>query len=184
MMIAAMTEAAQKIGHMLEKLPLGAVLPGAALPPPTIGNSGKDYATRAFIARVGLTANTPYEAVYWGNNLDTEGRPLLGDNKYEMRFKQEIPYIKPGFWSLTLYASDNNYTVPNPINRYMLGSDSPLKKNSDGSFTIYVQSTNPGPDKESNWLPSPPGRRFYLIPRAYAPAPAAIEVLADPRSWP
>jgi hypothetical protein len=66
----------------------------------------------------------------------------------------------------------------------MLGSDTPLKRNSDGSFTIYVQSANPGPDKEPNWLPSPPGRRFYLIPRAYAPAPAAIEVLSNPRSWP
>jgi hypothetical protein len=28
------------------------------------------------------------------------------------------------------------------------------------------------------------GRRFYLIPRAHAPAPAMVEVLADPRSWP
>jgi DNA sulfur modification protein DndE len=135
-------------------------------------------------ARVGLTANTPYEAVYWGNLLDTDGHFLHGDNTYEMTFQQEIPYLKPGFWSLTMYDSENNYTAPNPINRYMLGSDTPLKKNSDGSFTIYIQSENPGPDKESNWLPSPPGRRFYLIPRAYAPAEAAIKILSDPKSWP
>jgi hypothetical protein len=25
---------------------------------------------------------------------------------------------------------------------------------------------------------------FYLIPRAYAPAPATINILSDPHSWP
>jgi hypothetical protein len=112
--------------------------------------------TRAFIARVGLTANTPYEAVYWGNKSDSEGHRMTGNSKYEMHFEQAIPYIEPGFWSVTLYDAENNYTVANPINRYMLGSDTPLKKNPDGSFTIYVQSDNPGPDKESNWLPQHP----------------------------
>ncbi len=50
--------------------------------------------------------------------------------------------------------------------------------------TIYIQSDNPWPDKELNWLPSSPGRVFYLIPRAYAPAPATINILSDPHSWP
>jgi hypothetical protein len=179
----ALTQAAQDIAPMLAKLPLGSIVPGAFIPPPTIGNSGTDYATRAYIARVGLTANTPYEAVYWGNVLDRDGNFLQGENKYEMTFKQEIPHIKPGFWSITMYDSDSDYTVSNPINRYMLGSDTPLKKNSDGSFTIYIQHDNPGPDKESNWLPAPTGR-FYLIPRAYAPTPTTINILSDPKSWP
>ena len=45
-----------------------------------------------------------------------------------------------------------------------------FKKNPDGSFTMYLQADNPGPDKESNWLPAPKGP-FYLIPRNYAPVP-------------
>jgi DNA sulfur modification protein DndE len=182
--LEAMTQAATTIAPTLNKLPFGSYLAGAYIQPPTIGNPGTDYATRAFIARVGLTANTPYEAVYWGNKFDSEGRRMNGDSKYEMHFKEAIPYIEPGFWSVTLYDAENNYTVANPINRYMLGSDSPLKKNPDGSFTIYIQSDNPGPDKESNWLPSSPGRVFYLIPRAYAPAQATINILSDPHSWP
>jgi hypothetical protein len=182
--LEAMSEAVRNIGPMLSKLPLGSVVPGAFIPPPTIGNPGTDYETRAYIAHIGLTANTLFEAIYWGNVLDSDGQFLSGENKYEMTFKEEIPYLKPGFWSLTMYDSENGYTVSNPINRYMLGSDTPLKKNPDGSFTIYIQSENPGPDKESNWLPSPPGRRFYLIPRAYAPAQAAINLLTNPRSWP
>jgi hypothetical protein len=182
--LAAMSEAAQKIGPMLSRLPVGTFDRGALIPPPTIGAFGTDYKTRAVIARTGLTANTPYEAVYWGYPLDSEGNHLTGATKYTMTFKQAIPFYSPGFWSLTLYDSRNNYTVPNPINRYMIGSDTPdLKKNADGSFTIYIQKDDPGKDKAANWLPAPAGW-FYLIPRAYAPRPEAIGILTDVKSWP
>ena len=183
--LAAMTEAAKSIGPMMAKMPLGTIDSNAFIPPPTIGDFGTDYLTRAVIARNGLTANTPYEAIYWGSVLDSEGKFLTGNKKYTMTFAKEIPYIAPGFWSVTLYASANNYTVANPINRYMLGSDTPaLRKNADGSFTIYIQSENPGKDKEANWLPTPSSGQFYLIPRAYAPTPEAIGILSDPKSWP
>jgi hypothetical protein len=181
----AMRQAAKDIGTMIEKLPVGTIENTALIPWPTIGNFGTDYLNRAYIARNGLTANTPYEAIYWGNVLDSEGQYLTGDKRYTMTFKEGIPFIAPGFWSVTLYETDNNYTVANPINRYMLGSDTPeLKKNADGSFTIYIQSESPGKDKETNWLPSPASGRFYLIPRAYAPTPAAVAILSDPKSWP
>ena len=48
-----------------------------------------------------------------------------------------------------MYNYDNNYTVVNPINRYSLGSDDPLKYNADGTVTLYFQSASPGKDKES-----------------------------------
>ena len=48
------------------------------------------------------------------------------------------------------------YTVPNKLNRYMLGSDTPkLKKNQDGSFTIYIQADDPEGDKEFELAPRP-----------------------------
>jgi hypothetical protein len=53
-----------------------------------------------------------------------------------------------------------------------------LKKNADGSFTLYLQHANPGADKEANWLPAPAGP-FYLILRNYAPVPAVAEGLKD-----
>ena len=78
-----------------------------------------------------------------------------------------------------MYDLKTNYTVPNSINRYSLGSDNDLKKNEDGSITIYLQKDSPGKDKESNWLPTPAGP-FYMAMRNYAPADAALDVLKDP----
>src|ERR1035441_4619146 len=70
------------------------------------------------------------------------------------------------------------FTVPNPLNRFFLGSANDMKKNADGSVTMYLQSTSPGKDKESNWLPSPKGP-YYLLLRNYGPTPEAIEVLKN-----
>ncbi len=80
-----------------------------------------------------------------------------------------------------MYDGVTRYTVPNPINRYWLGSDSEFKKNADGSFTIYIQRDNPGPDKEANWLPAPSGP-FYLFVRNYAPSPALTASLKHPET--
>ena len=43
-----------------------------------------------------------------------------------------------------------------------------MKKNSDGSLTLYIQKDSPGKDKESNWLPAPKGT-FNLCMRLYGP---------------
>lgn len=182
--LEAMAEASKNISSQLAHIKFGTFYKGAFFPPPSIGDSGNDYLTRAIIARVGLTANVPKEAIYWMYPLDSKGDQLTGAKKYTMTFKGEIPYYEPGFWSITMYDATNNYTVPNPINRYMIGNDTKdLKKNADGSFTIYIQKDSPGADKESNWLPAPAGG-FYLTPRAYAPKPEAINLLTDINSWP
>ncbi|MCX6990435.1 MAG: DUF1214 domain-containing protein [Chlamydiae bacterium] len=181
--LASMERAATKISDTLDHLVFGTLYKGAFIPPATIGNPGADYMTRAVVARVGLTANIPYESVYWMYTADAKGAPLSGANTYTMTFKEGIPYFEPGFWSITMYDAENNYTVPNAVKRYMIGSDSSdLKKNTDGSFTIYLQKDSPGTDKESNWLPSPSGP-FYLIPRSYAPKPQIIDILSDVNAW-
>ena len=180
--VKAMERAAKDIGPMLGSLPFGQVVNGWFMPAPSIGNSQTDYRTRAIIARIGLTANTPKEAVYYQGTLDSNGQQLTGAKKYTITFKETPPYIAPGFWSLTMYDASNYYSVPNPINRYFLGSDTPMKKNSDGTLTIYIQKDSPGADKESNWLPAPAGP-FYLIPRAYAPGRAMVESLSNAKAY-
>jgi len=141
---------------------------------PSTGNFRTDYFTRAQIVRWGLSANTLEEAVYIGALLDANNQPLMGENKYTVTMVPPA-FNEPAFWSATMYDYNNNYTVVNPINRYSLGSDDPLKKNADGTVTLYFQSTSPGKDKESNWLPTPASGRWYLNLRAYAPADKTIQ---------
>jgi len=43
-----------------------------------------------------------------------------------------------------------------------------MKKNADGSLTLYIQNKSPGADKEPNWLPAP-NDVIYLVMRLYWP---------------
>lgn len=178
----AMNNAASQIANLTNNLPIGHFINGWSMPPAAIGNPGNNYYLRAIIARVGLTANTPQEAIYFMAKVDGKGNTLSGQHQYTLTFKQTPPYIPPGFWSLTAYDLNNNYTIPNPINRYALGSDNKMQRNSDGSLTIYLQQKDPGKSKEANWLPVGCGP-FYLILRSYAPGPAMVKSLTDPKAY-
>jgi hypothetical protein len=131
------------------------------------GVYGTDYLQRAFVTAIGLGANRPQDAVYPTAEAGADGKPYDGANKYVMRIpKGQMPPVN-GFWSLTMYNADY-FFVDNPLNRYTLSSRSALKANADGSTDLYIQKDSPGPDKESNWLPAPPGR-FILMMRLYWP---------------
>jgi hypothetical protein len=47
--------------------------------------------------------------------------------------------------------------VANPLNRYTLSGRNTLKADPDGTVELLIQASNPGPDKEANWLPTPSG---------------------------
>ncbi|KOG15715.1 MULTISPECIES: DUF1254 domain-containing protein [Streptomyces] len=139
----------------------------------TIGDWGTDYFSRLEIAQIGLLANRAKEAYYIGAVLDGDGDPLSGEHRYELRFgPDDFPPVD-AFWSLTMYLNPQGFLVENPIGRYHLGSlTKDLAFGPDGSLTLYLQRENPGPDKESNWLPTTePGVLFRLILRQYLPTP-------------
>jgi hypothetical protein len=78
------------------------------------------------------------------------------------------------FWSLTMYNVPKFLLVSNPINRYSIGDRTPgLQISADGSLTIYLEHDSPGPDQESNWLPTPAGD-FRPIMRMYQPKAAIL----------
>lgn len=142
--------------------------------PPNMGNYGKDYYLRAFVALVGLGALEPVEAVYFGSVTDKDGNPYDARNCYVLRFeKEDLPPVN-AFWSLSLYeiAPDGRrYFTKNPINRYSIGDRTEgLKYGSDGSLEIYIQRRPPSEDKVSNWLPAPSSSdAFALNLRCYLP---------------
>lgn len=139
------------------------------------GIYGTDYLQRAFVTAIGLGANRPEDAVYPTSILDADGKPYDGANKYLMHFhKGQTPPAK-GFWSLTMYDGDY-FFVKNSINRYTLSSRFDFKYNPDGSLDLYIQKEPPGKDKESNWLPAPPGK-FILMLRLYWPQESAPSII-------
>lgn len=131
------------------------------------GVYGTDYIQRALITAIGLGANRPQDAVYPTSETDADGNAYSGANKYVMRFaKGELPPVD-GFWSLTMYNSGYFFS-DNELDRYTLSARDDLKVNADGSVDLYLQHENPGPEKESNWLPAPEGK-FILMLRLYWP---------------
>ena len=133
-----------------------------------MGRYGTRYTYRAGWTFFGVGGNLPEDAVYPFAEIDGDGKPFNGANKYSLHFtKAEIPPVD-AFWSLTMY-DDDAYLVANPINRYALGDRSHLTFDAEGGLTLYVQSDSPGKDKESNWLPAPKDAGFKLALRLYAP---------------
>lgn len=139
------------------------------------GVYGTDYLQRAFVTAIGLGANRPQDAVYPTSEVDGNGKPYDGANKYVMHFaKGQTPPAK-GFWSLTMYDGDY-FFVKNPINRSSVSPRTNLKYNDDGSLDLYIQKESPGKDKESNWLPAPAGK-FILMMRLYWPIEKSPSIL-------
>jgi hypothetical protein len=127
---------------------------------------------RAAIARFAIGANPPEDAVYLNSSADGAGQLLSGAKRYRLHFdKANLPPVR-AFWSLTAYDKDG-YFIANPINRYAIGDRDPLKFNGDGSLDIYFQNRSPGPQTESNWLPSGDGP-FNLTIRLYWPEEAIL----------
>jgi hypothetical protein len=157
----------------------GFVASGAAVKPGwtsfqgTIGRYGTNYMARAVTARVAIGANPAEDAVYINSSADSEGQAFSGSMYYRMHFAAaNLPPVL-AFWSVTAYDRDG-YFVANPIGRYAIGDRDPLKFNPDGSLDLYVQSQDPGPDRQSNWLPSGSGP-FNLTFRLYWPKPAILD---------
>jgi hypothetical protein len=138
-----------------------------------------NWLLRAAGARGGIYGNDAVEATYPLTRVDGDGQTLDGSKaNYTLTFaKGEYPPVN-AFWSVTMYDGKTQLLIENPINRYLINSPMlpNLKKNPDGSLTLYVQKDSPGAEKESNWLPAPDGP-IYLVMRLYWPKTEAPSIL-------
>ncbi len=130
-----------------------------------------DWALRAAAAKLGIYGNSEAEAVYPYTRGDVNGIALDGSkHTYQMTFAAgQLPPVN-AFWSITMYDGRTQLLIDNPVNRYLINSPMlpDLKKNADGSLTVYIQADSPGKDRESNWLPAPKGPMFVVM-RLYWP---------------
>ncbi len=145
-----------------------------------------DWLLRAAAARAGIYGNDAVEAMYPMTKTLADGTVLDGSkHNYTLTFaKDQFPPVN-AFWSVTMYDAKNQLLVKNPINRYLINSPmmSGMKKDKDGSLTLYVQKDSPGKDKEANWLPAPDGE-IYLVMRLYWPKDTPPSILpAGEGTW-
>lgn len=124
--------------------------------------------------------------MYPMTRADATGTTLDGSkNNYTLTFPAgQLPPVN-AFWSVTMYDGKTQLLIENPINRYLINSPmlADMKKNEDGSLTLYIQKDTPGPDKEANWLPAPNGP-IYLVMRLYWPTTEAPSLLpAGEGTW-
>ncbi|MBD9487987.1 DUF1254 domain-containing protein [Ensifer sp. ENS11] len=145
-----------------------------------------DWVMRAGAAKGGLLGNDAVEAMYPYTRTDAAGAPLDGSkHNYTLTFPAgQLPPVN-AFWSVTMYDGKSQLLVKNPINRYLINSPMlpEMKKDADGSLTLYLQKDSPGADKESNWLPAPDDK-IYLVMRLYWPKTEAPSILpAGEGTW-
>jgi len=138
-----------------------------------------NWLLRAAGAKAGIYGNDAVEATYPMTKTLANGEELDGSkNNYTLTFaKDQYPPVN-AFWSVTMYDGKTQLLVENPLNRYLINSPMlpNLKRNPDGSLTLYIQKDSPGKAKESNWLPAPNGP-IYLVMRLYSPKPEAPSIL-------
>lgn len=153
----------------------GPRLPGGWNSPPNVAAWGFDYLTRAATAKSNIYVNQPRETRYFFLEVDRDRNRLNGKSAYTLTFPPNGTPPVNGFWSLTMY-DPNHFFAPNDFHRYSVGTKNlkAMKRNPDGSLTIYIQHQSPGPDKEANWLPAP-GSEFEMTIRTYWPKPEVNE---------
>ena len=155
---------------------------------PEMGNYGKNLFLRSLIARVGLGANILSQCVYPANYGPITS--LFDMSKYWYSFtipgswlvgasSEDLPYVKPGFWSITVYELKSGrlpYTYQNKTPT-IYQPNMEIKTNGEGNAEFIISPTPAPLPVGVNWLPGPTTKNesqvFYLIMRIYAPKPLA-----------
>lgn len=145
-----------------------------------------DWLLRSAAAKVGIYGNDAVEAMYPYTRVTATGETLdTSKHNYTLTFPAgQLPPVN-AFWSVTMYDGKSQLLIKNPINRYLINSPmlSGMKKNADGSLTLYIQKDSPGKAREANWLPAP-NDTVYLVMRLYWPKDTPPSVLpAGEGTW-
>ena len=110
---------------------------------------------------------TPSETVRYAIiATDSAGQPLKGDETYSVTIPAGL-VEESGYYSMTLYGTDNKLLIPNDQEIYDRSTYS-SEPNSDGTYTLVFSPSGEG----KNGIPT--GKDFYGVLRAYVPSPNAV----------
>jgi len=126
-----------------------------------------DYHARgcAYYAIISSVKNYGSATFYLDIAETSDGQWLDGGENYKMVVPANVPVND--FWAVTTYDLETaSYIRDMP--KSSIDSSQDLKKNRDGSVTVYFGPKAPR-GKEANWIPTAEGRRFFLLFRFYGP---------------
>jgi hypothetical protein len=134
-----------------------------------------DYHARGSLYYAVITSVKNYGAATFYLDLaeTPDGEWLDGGKNYKLVVPPNVPVRD--FWAITTYDLETASYI-REVDRGSIDSNmKELQHNADGSVDIYFGPSAPE-GKESNWLPTDPNRRFFLLFRAYGPEPGIFDV--------
>ncbi len=136
---------------------------------------GVDARAIAFYQYFCPTAKLGTGSFYFASFHDKSGKPLEGGTTYRLRVPANVPVRE--FWSFTVYSLKTSSFFLNSTHLTLGSLDKDLQKNADGSVDIYI-GPKPPAGKESNWLSTPAGQKWFPWFRVYGPEKAILD-----KSW-
>ena len=105
--------------------------------------------------------------------LDADKQPFDGSKTYKLTIPANVP--TKDFWAETLYDTQTRTMLQTSQPYPTVGSQTKgIKKNEDGSYTIYFSPKAPK-GFENNWLQTIPGKSWFVAHRMYGPEQAWID---------
>jgi len=99
--------------------------------------------------------------------VDSEKQPFDGSKTYQVTIPANPPV--GNFWALTVYDTQTRSMLQTDQDFPTTGSNTEgVKKNDDGSFTIYFGPKAPQ-GFQNNWIQTVPGKSWFVILRMYSP---------------
>jgi hypothetical protein len=131
-----------------------------------------DYHARgaSYYAIISSVKNYGAATFYLDNAETPDGQWLDGSKNYKLKVPPKVP--AKDFWAVTVYDLETASFIWDKSKSTVDSNQSDLRKNEDGSVDVYFGPNAPK-GKESNWIPTVEGRRFFLLFRFYGPEPAA-----------
>ncbi len=133
-----------------------------------------DYHARGALYYAIITGVKNYgSATFYLDLAETpDGQWLDGSKNYKLVMPPKVPVRN--FWAITTYDLETASYIRNVEKSSIDSTQKQLQRNDDGSVDIYFGPKAPR-GKESNWLPTDPKRRFFLLSRFYGPEPALFD---------
>lgn len=122
-----------------------------------------------------LTRTPGVGSAYLAAYYDAKGAAFDGAASYRLRVPPNVPAKL--FWSVTLYDTQTRGLIQNAQQIVDRSSRQALQKNADGSIDLVLGPRAPA-GFEPNWIPTAPGRSWYVYFRLFGP----LEPYFD-RSW-